>query len=99
MTSQADLDASYTLCEEFKVADEATRAKAMVLLAEYDLDSDYETWCRIQIVNPDDPKVEAHYHLIHMLYLTLWNTLGDKEFFKRLDTAKRIVIAARLRRK
>jgi len=40
----------------------------------------------------------TYYDKVHSLSFVWDGTLGDKEFFKKLDTAKRIVIAARSRK-
>jgi hypothetical protein len=95
MTSQADLNAAHEVADDFEKADERLKNKLMVLLAEYDEDPDYETWCAHQKVDKSLPKYEREYHDIHMFYIVLWERLGPKEFFRRLEIARNQVKAVR----
>lgn len=99
MTTQTDLDAANTVVDDFEVADEKLRTTLLILLAEYDIDSNYEVWCQNQHVEADNPKHAQEYYDIHMFYLVLWDRLGTEAFFKQLEEGKRIVRAWRNRKK
>jgi len=99
MTSQSDLNAAHVVADDFEKADDRLKNKLMLILAEYDEDPDYETWCTNQKVDKSNPQYEREYHDIHMFYIVLWERLGPKDFFRRLETARSQVRAVRSSRK
>ena len=85
MSTRADSRIEW-LVDEFVKADEATKRKTTLLLAEYEA-NEFENWCKKQRVNKDDPFVISSYETLHMLYIALWRRLDD-EFHRMMRDAR-----------